>query len=298
MTTLDCRLMCAAGTAYGIAANTGAFTPIEPHYSAVGFKDKPTVVAGGPDKINAALVGVSDDGIIVAFRGTLSFEREKASIEDWVQDLMVMPKEVEGLPGKVHSGFYQAVKSIHDPLITALLELRHDNPGVPIFVTGHSKGAAVASLFAILVQGGHSGLPTPIVYAFASPKPGDRAFAEGYNALIKQTSYENYLDIVPMLPPSKTFTRASEKVPQLSKLFEAAADWDYCPVGLRYYIKANGSVEANNSWVEDFRIGQIIKELTQDNADAVTAAHCSGCQAEGCAGGYLTGVCNGEVCSV
>ena len=41
----------------------------------------------------------------------------------------------------------------------------------------------------------------PEVYTFASPYVGDGTFVSTYNANINQFSFENYDDIVPLLPP-------------------------------------------------------------------------------------------------
>ena len=53
--------------------------------------------------------------------------------------------------------------------------------------------------------------PNPIVYTFGSVKPGDSAFASYYNARIKQYSYENYYDPVPLYPFSNYQSYVLEK---------------------------------------------------------------------------------------
>src|SRR5450759_331845 len=69
--TRECRLLAATASAYGIDV-TGGFTQLPPYFDAVGFVDSPTAIVGGIDGVNACLVGTNrDDGVVVAFRGTL-----------------------------------------------------------------------------------------------------------------------------------------------------------------------------------------------------------------------------------
>ena len=68
--TFSCRLLSASAAAYGVN-DDGTFTQREPWYSTVGFHAPPTVIVGGAANIDAAIVGTNDDGVIVAFRGTI-----------------------------------------------------------------------------------------------------------------------------------------------------------------------------------------------------------------------------------
>ena len=65
------------------------------------------------DDINAGLVGTSEDGIIVAFRGTLGIDFKKVqTLLDWLNNFNAEPVAVDGLKGKVHKGFYDSVQSL------------------------------------------------------------------------------------------------------------------------------------------------------------------------------------------
>jgi hypothetical protein len=120
---LNCNLLCASGSAYDIDPSTGTYVP-DPIYSkAVAYSSPPTPIAA--DTINACLVGQTEIGIIVAFRGTLA-PKEKDGWYDWLQDLFAAPVPYKNLPGQVHEGFLDAVNAILPQMISAATAL---NPG-------------------------------------------------------------------------------------------------------------------------------------------------------------------------
>ena len=118
MTTasLHCRLLCAANSTYAIKTDGGFVyntPPFAGYYNQVGYLHTPKVIVGGPDNIDAALVGVNTDGIIVAFRGTLAVPGEElADLLDWLQDFLAEPEAFVNFPGMVHYGFYRAIMSL------------------------------------------------------------------------------------------------------------------------------------------------------------------------------------------
>lgn len=288
--TLQCRLMCASASAYGIDPATGEFTPPEPYYAGAGYKERPVPVVGGDKKINAALVGTTSDGVVVAFRGTIPPWWTIESLLDWLQDFMAEPESVNGLPGKVHTGFYDAVNAIWSSVQTTV-----GTTSLPLFITGHSKGGPMASLAAILFK--NAGITPTSVYTFASPKPGNIDFAKAYDAAIQQTSYENYLDIVPFVPPSNAVIELASKIPWIGKLFERAEGWDYMPVGKRLYIEENGTVVPDTDSLDELRIAEIIGKLVEGDLQEIVGAHCHLCAGKDCAGGYMQGACAGEICA-
>jgi Lipase (class 3) len=299
--TLDCRLLCACGCAYYIDPITGRYA--QPAASSdrfgpvVGYLDAPTTFNGGPDRIDACLVGANRDGIIVACRGTLPLSLgSTASMIDWLDDLTAEPESVPGLPGKVHTGFHDAVHALIEPVIAAIRQL--DPTGAkPVYVTGHSKGGAMASIAAWLMHA--SGIPIAQVVTFASPRPGDGAFKAGYEQVIpNQIRYENYDDVVPLVPPPDAFIRLLADVPEIGVLFKKCENWDYQPVGTLRYIERPSRdyrVIGDEPLLMTERLwhlaGEIVEDLRHDDFSSFLDAHTLAC-----GHGYANGTCPTSVC--
>ncbi|MGH8246100.1 MAG: lipase family protein, partial [Gammaproteobacteria bacterium] len=200
---LNCTLLCASGAAYDINPVTGIYTPDILFGKNVAFQSPGPIVINnsGTDKINACLVGKNSTGIIVAFRGTLP-PGTPDSFGDWLEDFFAEPGPCDSFPGKVHSGFCQDINAIFPAVLDAVTSL--DPASNPVYVTGHSKGGALASLGAYLLS--RAGISVKQVVTFASPKVGDRGFQAGYQRVIpNQIRYENDGDIVPLMPPADEF---------------------------------------------------------------------------------------------
>jgi hypothetical protein len=125
---------------------------------------------------------------IVAFRGT--------EPDDWhdlfdISRFVPIPWDV----GRVHQGFAAALDKVWPQLHAALLAL----PGTcRIWLTGHSLGAALASMTAVRIGSRASG-----VYTYGAPRIGTAAFASRINDTFRHTSirYVNDHDVVTDVPP-------------------------------------------------------------------------------------------------
>jgi triacylglycerol lipase len=107
--------------------------------------------------------------------------------------------------GKVHEGFAQ----VYDKFRATILEsLKSVAPGKRLFLAGHSLGAALATLAAPDICSA-TAFKSPVVYTFASPRVGDRAFAEEYNRLCRGRSFRiaNTCDPVVSIPFPVPFPR-------------------------------------------------------------------------------------------
>jgi hypothetical protein len=139
------------------------------------------------------------DFVMAVFRGTqvpkpgASTDRVRG-LEETVRDFIVDAdaRLVESSPGRfVHAGFKGALDSIWSELHPRLLE--HARARRPIWMTGHSLGAALATLAADRL-GDVQGL-----YVFGSPAVGDRAFAEAFP--VHAFRIVHHRDIVARVPP-------------------------------------------------------------------------------------------------
>lgn len=99
---------------------------------------------------------------------------------------------------------------------------------VSIEVTGHSLGAALATLYA-MENAKTDKVPNPVLCTFASPFVGDSTFAAVFNDL-QLTSWRivNAQDIVPMLPPEIlgfTHVATEQKFSSIGKVRPSFACW-------------------------------------------------------------------------
>jgi hypothetical protein len=119
---------------------------------------------------------------VLVFRGT------RGKLEAWRSNFDARQVRWPG-GGMVHGGFMALFEGIWPLVDTTLRSL-----SAPLFLTGHSLGAAMATLTAAL----HA---PQAVYTFGSPRVGDRRFAASL-AHLRIYRVFNPLDIVAALPPS------------------------------------------------------------------------------------------------
>jgi len=297
--TIECRLLCASSCAYGID-HKGDYIPVSPYCEGVGWLDShpPVAIHGGEAKINACLVGVNqEDGIIIAFRGTLMpVPITRSSIMDWWQSIIDSePRPEPNVPGKVHDGFANALDTIWTKIIDQVNDLRALYPDKKVYVTGHSKGGPMATISATRMHFDPAiDIQPAAVYTFASPHPGNQEFVDNFPlATIPVIRYENRLDIVPLVPPTEAAIDLAEKVPGLRKLFKIARGWDYASLGERRYITKKHDV-INNA-------PELTKTQFAKLAFTVMAGPC-GLKKVGmahmymCGFGYMLGTCPSGVC--
>ncbi|MBL7727482.1 MAG: lipase family protein [Dinghuibacter sp.] len=294
--TLAGRLLCACNCAYKINGQ-GVYTPTIPYNEATGWNTShpPVAVFGGDDNINACLVGVNTDGIIIAFRGTIAPALNIPSILDWWQDIVDCPPITAGsIPGKIHSGFWKATATIWEGIVKQVQQFREQFPGMPLYITGHSKGGALASIAAANIIFNDNRIPQPkAVYTFASPHAGDEDYVNGFPGHIPVTRYENYLDIVPFLPPEQGFINLVSKIPLVGNLFAKASGWDYAPLGDLEYIQEDLDITCEYFGLSYIRLGELVWNMAQGESGFVNIgkAHHSAC-----GGGYFSAICADVTC--
>ncbi len=98
--------------------------------------------------------------------------------------------------GHVHRGFLAAVGGVWASVRDWL---RNNRTNQPVFLTGHSLGAANACVLALRLVA--ADIPVTAVYTFGCPRVGNGKFARLFNELIRHYRYVNHNDAVTRLPP-------------------------------------------------------------------------------------------------
>ncbi|MGH3781435.1 MAG: lipase family protein [Pseudonocardiaceae bacterium] len=289
-TSLECRLLCASMTAFSIT-NDGPITPPQPYFDAAQFRDDPAGFVSGSDAINACLVGTTVDGVVLAFRGTLPLDSPdwEQTIRDWINDLDAELVRGGGLPGLVHAGFWGSLDSLWAKVVPEVQRrLTQAGSASQLYVTGHSKGAAVANLAAMrfLIERGRDAK----VFTFAGPHPGNEDFATGYDAHIASVRYEYADDIVPFLPPSLAFRHMFALVP-FAKPYVHRLDLDYSAVGKLQYITRAGAIVDDSPMLRFQRYTSLAELMITGGFQQIAEDHRGAC-----GGGYMGAVCPKGVC--
>ena len=173
------------------------------------------------DKITQCFVASNDKFAVVAFRGSEARLRDGDSdpghiFADWLANFNFLPEEWDQ-GGNVHRGFKAALLEVWTDLEDYISGLQQNN--LKIWITGHSLGAALATLAADR-YGNVQGL-----YTFGSPRVGDQDFKNDFN--VNAYRFVNNSDIVTKVPPSSM----------------------YCHVGELRYIDSEGTIHDNsNRW--------------------------------------------------
>ena len=135
--------------------------------------------------------------LVLAFRGT------EKKVSDWLTDARCVPT-VEGAT-KVHTGFLEAFTKVKDSegrtarqVVEELLsrpEAKEGGKALPLFITGHSLGGAMAMLATKLVASDVTGA----CYTFGAPRVANYE----YFRWVKTPVYRivNSSDVVPRVPP-------------------------------------------------------------------------------------------------
>lgn len=131
----------------------------------------------------------NDNHICFSFRGT-----EPRELSDIKADIYAARDEnVPYTPGKVHRGFKQELDKLWPFLLKYLKEECPKN----VVVTGHSLGAAIATLFCSRILDFN-----PILYTFGSPRVGNILFTNHlFNENLTHYRVQNNNDLVCTVPP-------------------------------------------------------------------------------------------------
>jgi triacylglycerol lipase len=123
--------------------------------------------------------------LVLAFRGTETVYEDIRS--DLTANLIT-----DGSGHRVHKGFYDALFAVGNDIKADLVRY----PDLPIYITGHSLGGALAVLATKYLASDSVGA----CYTFGSPRVGDRNLGQGIKTPIYRVV--NSADGVPRVPPS------------------------------------------------------------------------------------------------
>jgi len=136
----------------------------------------------------------NENVIIFSFRGATPTPGR-----NWITDLNSQRMPYPGVRGAtVHKGFYHSYLSIARQVNLAAKSLLSSCQKCHIYVTGHSLGAAIATLAAADL---YQISPDISLYTFGSPRVGDEAFAAYFDKILPDTfRIIHHFDIVPKVP--------------------------------------------------------------------------------------------------
>jgi hypothetical protein len=147
--------------------------------------------------------------ITVAFRGSVT-------LRDFVTDAKAILTNVanpvqKGQVMGIHHGFYDYLFGSKTKdginkcteIMSHVLQLLEQYPGYRLYVTGHSLGGALATLFAVEAAADHRVQCTVTCISIASPKVGNMAFRRAVQDLegrLRCLRIANHKDLVTLLP--------------------------------------------------------------------------------------------------
>jgi triacylglycerol lipase len=131
----------------------------------------------------------SETTTILSFAGT-----DPLNFANWVSDFNWLPRS-----GDLHTGFRIAADVVWEDVIAVKAATDASNT---LIITGHSLGAAIATLIANRLQREKSRAATA-VYLFGAPRAGGRGLAAEYCDLLASRTFRlvHGGDIVPTVPP-------------------------------------------------------------------------------------------------
>ncbi|MEM1223599.1 MAG: lipase family protein [Verrucomicrobiota bacterium] len=145
--------------------------------------------------------------IVVAFRGS-------DDANDWFANFQAVRDPGPLQETKAHEGFQDALfPSVIQ--VTNAIDSMLDN-GQRIWVTGHSLGGALCSLYSAMMF--EAGYTVYGIYTFASPRPGDDPLAtqldHKMNTIGKGPHHRvmNEKDVVPHVPPEPFFSHSGKRM--------------------------------------------------------------------------------------
>ena len=157
--------------------------------SAIPFTKRKTGLNGSFE--TCGIIGERPDAVILAFAGT-----DPGVWQNLATDFDARPMANTD----IHAGFELAAGGAAPEVAQAIQISRQSQK--PLFITGHSLGAALAALSARMAVAG--GSPPRAVYTFGMPRVGGSHFQASYNVSLGNVTYRlvHEIDLVARVPMS------------------------------------------------------------------------------------------------
>ena len=126
---------------------------------------------------NQVGVYVEPHRVIAAFRGTVDVSEMFKDVRFWPVQPPELARCFPNSKARVHRGFWQHVDYCREPVMRAIFEALAAGVN-DILITGHSLGAAAATITAALLEALVPRHVSITLITFGSPRPGNKAFAD------------------------------------------------------------------------------------------------------------------------
>lgn len=131
------------------------------------------------------------DSLFVSFRGSVD-------LLNWLDNVQIQKiKPYDDTNIEVEKGFYKAYQYLKPDVMHSLNIMKTTYPTKKLLLTGHSLGAALATLMAFDVLYDYD----IYLYTFGSPRVGNQHFVKSFPTTSHTYRITHYYDIVPHTPP-------------------------------------------------------------------------------------------------
>lgn len=170
-------------------------------FIAAGFREDVRFIQKGETQAYIAVhPGGTSPFAVIVFRGTDNIRDVLTDLKLWRRN--VWGRKVWGLRGsRAHRGFQDALDEVWADIVTNLRDIRKKHGAVPLHLTGHSLGAALALLAAQRLEDSEDLAPAISVVNIGCPRVGNRELGEriAESASIHRVVHAS--DAVPRIPP-------------------------------------------------------------------------------------------------
>ena len=193
-------------------------------------------LGGSADDNNFRFYGQGTTQAFMARNGSnmiLSFRGTEMKMEDFLADARFIMKPFASggkVGGKTHEGFTDALALVYDQIADTIRDFQERDRNLRLFLTGHSLGAALATLCAARFINDDLAGCLNLMATFGSPRCGDQTFVNGIKANTDDNIFRfiNNEDLVTRVPPRSMGFRH---------------------IGETRYFDENGELTNLNGWV-------------------------------------------------